>query len=139
MQFSDGQWTRGKCLDTFCPTGPWITTADEIEDIQSLDIRCRVNGVTLQDSSTSQMVFGVAELIAYVSRFMTLEPGDVILTGTPPGVGFGRTPPLYLKDGDVLETQIEALGELTNTVVTSSSAPDANGQGRHEQVRHAAR
>lgn len=116
-QFGDQQWVRGKSFDTFCPLGPWIVTADEIPDPQNLAIRCRVNGETLQDSNTAHMIFGVAELIAYCSRFMTLEVGDIIATGTPPGVGFSRTPPIYLVNGDTCEIDIEKIGVLTNPVV----------------------
>ncbi|MEY2473119.1 MAG: hypothetical protein QOK28_2448 [Actinomycetota bacterium] len=116
-QFGDQQWVRGKSFDTFCPLGPAIVTADEIPDPQNLAIKCRVNGETLQDSNTSEMIFGVAHLIAYCSRFMTLEVGDIIATGTPFGVGFSRTPPIYLQDGDVCEIDIEKIGVLTNPVV----------------------
>ena len=115
-QFGDGQWIRGKSFDTFCPLGPWIVTADEVPDPQDLKIRCLVNREALQDSTTAEMIFGVAELISYLSRFMTLEPGDVIATGTPFGVGFARTPPIFLKHGDVVEVEIERVGTLRNTV-----------------------
>lgn len=113
-QFSDGQWMRSKSFDTFCPLGPWLVTSDEIPDPQSLAIACRVNGRTLQESNTSQMIFGVAEIISYLSRFTTLRPGDVITTGTPAGVGFARTPPIYLADGDTVEIDIEGIGVLSN-------------------------
>lgn len=116
-QFGDQQWVRGKSFDTFCPLGPAIVTADEIPDPQNLAIKCRVNGETLQDSNTSEMIFGVAQLIAYCSRFMTLEVGDIIATGTPFGVGFSRTPPIFLGDGDVCEIDIEKIGVLTNPCV----------------------
>ena len=116
-QFGDQQWVRGKSFDTFCPLRPAIVTADEIPDPQNLAIRCRVNGETLQDSNTSEMIFGVAHLIAYCSRFMTLEVGDIIATGTPFGVGFSRTPPIFLGDGDVCEIDIEKIGVLTNPCV----------------------
>jgi 2-keto-4-pentenoate hydratase/2-oxohepta-3-ene-1,7-dioic acid hydratase in catechol pathway len=115
-QFSDGQFSRAKSFDTFCPLGPVVVTADEIGDPQALGIRTRVNGHTVQDSTTAEMIFSVAELIAYLSRFMTLEPGDVIATGTPAGVGMARTPPLYLGDGDVVEAEIDRLGVLRNPV-----------------------
>lgn len=121
-QFADAQWFRGKSFDTFCPLGPWIVTADELPDPQRLAVTCRVNGTTLQDSSTAEMVFGVAELISYFSRFMTLEPGDVIATGTPHGVGFVRTPPIFLQDGDVVEAEVEGIGVLRNTVVQEQRA-----------------
>lgn len=116
LQFADGQWTRGKTLDTFCPIGPWIVTADEIPDPQALGIRCVVNGRTLQDSSTGEMVFGVAELISFVSQGITLQPGDVIATGTPAGVGFTRNPPVFLQPGDTVTIAIDGIGELTNPV-----------------------
>jgi 2-keto-4-pentenoate hydratase/2-oxohepta-3-ene-1,7-dioic acid hydratase in catechol pathway len=115
-QFADGQWVRGKSFDTFCPLGPWIVTADEIPDPQVLPIRCRVNGSTLQESSTAQMIFGCAQIVSYLSRFMTLLPGDVIATGTPSGVGFTRRPPVFLGEGDVVEVQIDGIGTLQNTV-----------------------
>ncbi|MEY2470602.1 MAG: hypothetical protein QOF21_3300 [Actinomycetota bacterium] len=118
-QFGDQQWVRGKSFDTFCPLGPDIVTADEIPDPQNLRIACRVNGETLQDSNTSEMIFGVAELISYCSRFMTLEPGDIIATGTPFGVGFSRNPPIFLGDGDVCEIEIEKIGVLTNPCVVT--------------------
>lgn len=119
-QFADGQWIRGKSYDTFCPLGPWIVTTDELTDPQSLAIRCRVNGETLQDGSTKEMIFGVAQLVSYLSRFLTLEPGDVILTGTPYGVGFARTPQVFLRDGDVVEVEVEGIGTLRNPVVVET-------------------
>lgn len=116
-QFADGQWVRAKSFDSFCPLGPWIVTADEVDDPQDLAIRCRVNGRTLQDSSTAEMIFGVAELVSYLSHSLTLEPGDVIATGTPYGVGFARTPPVYLRPGDDVEVEVEGIGTLRNPVV----------------------
>lgn len=116
VQFSDGQWTRGKSFDTFCPLGPWIVTRDEVPDPQSLGVRCRVNGELLQDGTTADMVFPVAELVSRLSQVMTLEPGDVIATGTPVGVGFARTPPVFLRDGDVVEIEIDGLDVLRNPV-----------------------
>ena len=116
MQFGDGQWTRGKSPDTFCPVGPRLVPRDEIGDPQALAIRCVVNGETLQDSSTSQMIFSVAEIIAYVTRVITLEPGDLIATGTPAGVGVFRDPQVLLQDGDEVSVEIEGLGTLTNPV-----------------------
>ena len=115
VQFGDGQWVRGKSLDTFCPMGPWLVTADEIPDPQDLAISCRVNGELLQDSNTSRMYFSVAEIISYVSRSFTLEPGDVIATGTPGGVGVFRDPPRFLGEGDVVTVEIERIGSLVNT------------------------
>ncbi|NUP01724.1 MAG: fumarylacetoacetate hydrolase family protein [Nonomuraea sp.] len=115
-QFADGQWFRGKNYDGFCPLGPWIVTPDELADPQALAVTARVNGRTLQDGSTKDMIFGVAEVIAYLSGYMTLFPGDVIATGTPHGVGMGRTPQLWLGDGDVVEVEVEGIGTLRNTV-----------------------
>jgi len=111
-----GQWFKGKSFDTHCPLGPWIVTADEIADPQGLDVTSRVNGVTKQKASTRQMVFSVARIISELSAGMALEPGDVILTGTPPGVGFARKPPEFLKVGDVMEMEIGGIGVLRNTV-----------------------
>jgi 2-keto-4-pentenoate hydratase/2-oxohepta-3-ene-1,7-dioic acid hydratase in catechol pathway len=116
LQFGDGQWTRGKSPDTFCPVGPRLVPREEIDDPQALSIRCIVNGETLQDSSTSQMIFSVAEIIAYVTRVITLEPGDLIATGTPAGVGVFRDPKVLLQDGDEVSVEIEGLGTLTNPV-----------------------
>jgi 2-keto-4-pentenoate hydratase/2-oxohepta-3-ene-1,7-dioic acid hydratase in catechol pathway len=116
LQFQDGQWTRGKSLDTFCPVGPRLVPAADVPDPQALGIRCRVNGELLQDSSTAHMVFSVAELIAYASRGMTLEPGDLIATGTPAGVGFTRNPPVFLRPGDEVTVEIDGVGVLTNPV-----------------------
>ena len=117
LQFADGQWTRAKSLDTFCPIGPHVVPREEVGDPQALRIQCRVNGETVQDGSTADMIFGVAELVAYVSEAITLEPGDVIATGTPPGVAFGRPDGRYLQDGDTVEVEIERIGVLVNPVV----------------------
>jgi 2-keto-4-pentenoate hydratase/2-oxohepta-3-ene-1,7-dioic acid hydratase in catechol pathway len=116
LQFGDGQWTRGKSPDSFCPVGPRLVAREEIDDPQALAIRCVLNGQTMQDSSTSQMIFSVAEIIAYVTRVITLEPGDLIATGTPAGVGVFRDPKVLLKDGDEVSVEIEGLGTLTNPV-----------------------
>lgn len=116
FQFADGQWQRGKSCDTFAPFGEFVTTADEIPDPHDLRIRFRLNGETLQDSSTSELIFRIPELIEFLSRSITLEPGDIIATGTPPGVGFARKPPVFMKDGDVAEVEIEGLGVLSNPV-----------------------
>lgn len=105
-----GQWTKGKSCDTFGPTGPWLVTRDEVADPQTLGMWLTVNGVSRQDGSSRTMVYGCAFLISYLSQFMSLEPGDIISTGTPPGVGMGMKPPVYLKDGDVVELGIEGLG-----------------------------
>ncbi|WP_084963920.1 fumarylacetoacetate hydrolase family protein [Thermoactinospora rubra] len=115
-QFADGQWFRGKNFDGFCPLGPWIVTPDELGDPHSLAVGARVNGETVQDGSTKEMIFGVGEIVSYLSRYLTLHPGDVIATGTPHGVGMGRSPQLWLKDGDVVEVEIEGIGTLRNTV-----------------------
>jgi 2,4-didehydro-3-deoxy-L-rhamnonate hydrolase len=117
LQFADGQWTRGKSPDTFCPVGPRLIPRDEIADPQALSIRAVLNGETVQDSTTANMVFGVAEIIEYVTRTITLEPGDLIATGTPAGVGAFRTPPLFMQAGDEITIEIEGLGSLTNPVV----------------------
>ena len=116
LQFADGQWTRGKSPDTFCPVGPRLVPREEIPDPQQLAIRCILNGQAMQDSSTAQMIFSVAEIIAYVSRVITLEPGDLIATGTPAGVGVFRDPKVLLKDGDEVSVEIDGLGTLTNPV-----------------------
>lgn len=116
-QFADKQWVRGKSCDTFCPTGPWLTTTDAVPDPHALSIRMRVNGTTVQDSSTSNLVFRVPALIQFISASITLEPGDIIATGTPDGVGVFRKPPVFLKPGDVMEVDIEGLGILRNRLV----------------------
>jgi 2,4-didehydro-3-deoxy-L-rhamnonate hydrolase len=115
-QMGDGQWTRGKSFDTFCPVGPALVPAAEVADPQALAIRCLVNGEALQDSTTAEMVFSVAQLIAFTSEGITLEPGDLIATGTPAGVGFARKPPVFLRDGDEVTVEIEGIGALTNPV-----------------------
>ena len=117
LQFGDAQWLRGKSLDTFAPMGPWIVTADEIPDPQALPIRCIVNGETRQDDTTANMVFSVAQIIAFVTEAITLEPGDVIFTGTPPGVGFGMNPITYLAVGDHVRVEIDAIGTLEHDIV----------------------
>jgi 2-keto-4-pentenoate hydratase/2-oxohepta-3-ene-1,7-dioic acid hydratase in catechol pathway len=114
LQSGDGQWVRAKSLDTFCPIGPVVVTADEIPDPQKLGIRCRVNGVMMQESNTLEMIFTVRDLVVFLSRAFTLLPGDVISTGTPHGVGVGRTPQVFLKDGDVVEMEIDHIGRLRN-------------------------
>jgi 2,4-diketo-3-deoxy-L-fuconate hydrolase len=112
-----GQWVKGKSADTFAPLGPFLATRDEIPDPGHLDLWLTVNGATRQKSNTEQMVFGVSDLVSYVSQFMTLLPGDVISTGTPPGVGLGMNPPAYLKPGDVVALGIQGLGESRQEVV----------------------
>jgi 2-keto-4-pentenoate hydratase/2-oxohepta-3-ene-1,7-dioic acid hydratase in catechol pathway len=116
VQLGEAQWVRGKSLDGFCPLAPVLVTRDEIADVQSLDIKCLVNGEAVQSSNTREMIFPVAFLIAYLSRAMTLEPGDLILTGTPAGVGLGLKPPRFLKKGDVVSVEIQGLGAVTNPV-----------------------
>ncbi len=117
LQFSDGQWIRGKGQDTFCPIGPFITTKDEIADIHSLKIEGRLNGETMQSSNTSKLIFRIPKLINFITEGITLEPGDVIATGTPEGVGVFRNPPVLMKEGDVYEVEIEGLGVLRNPCV----------------------
>jgi 2-keto-4-pentenoate hydratase/2-oxohepta-3-ene-1,7-dioic acid hydratase in catechol pathway len=114
-----GQWLLGKTPDTFAPTGPHLVTADEI-DPSNLRISLRLNGETMQDSSTRELIFGVDELIAHISQLVTLQPGDLIFTGTPPGVGAARKPPVYIKAGDCMEVEIEGLGVLVNPVVAEA-------------------
>ena len=120
MQFADGQWTRGKSPDTFCPVGPRLVPREEVDDPQALAIRCIVNGEALQDSSTAQMIFSVAEIISYASQVITLEAGDLIATGTPAGVGVFRDPKVLLSDGDEVSVEIEGLGTLTNPITKES-------------------
>ena len=115
-----GQWVKGKSCDTFAPLGPFMATADEIPDPQNLKCWLKVNGVMRQNSSTAQMIFGIRTLVSYLSQFMTLLPGDVISTGTPPGVGLGFKPPIFMKAGDVVELGIEGLGESKQTAVAWS-------------------
>ena len=123
LQFGDGQWVRGKSLDTFCPIGPAIVTADEIPDPQRLAIACLVDGETVQASTTARMYFGVAEIISHCSRSFRLDPGDVIATGTPGGVGVFRDPPRFLGDGSVVTVEIERIGSLTNRCRHAPAAP----------------
>lgn len=116
IQFADGQWVRGKSLDSFCPMGPYIITSDEIKDPQNLTLKCKVNDVLMQNASTKDMIFGIADLISIMSQSFTLEPGDIISTGTPSGVGFIRKPPIYLKDKDTMVTEVQNIGKLINKV-----------------------
>jgi 2-keto-4-pentenoate hydratase/2-oxohepta-3-ene-1,7-dioic acid hydratase in catechol pathway len=122
LQMQTSQWGAGKAVDTFAPLGPALVPASEIGNPQKLAIKTRLNGRVVQDSNTSDMVFSCAQIIAFLSNFMTLEPGDVIATGTPEGVGFKRQPPLFLKDGDIIELEIEKLGILQNPVVSKVPA-----------------
>lgn len=112
-----GQWTKGKSHDTFCPVGPWLVSADALVDPQDLAMWCDVEGVRRQSSSTAQMIFSVADVVSYISHFMTLLPGDLIITGTPAGVGLGQSPPFYLKRGDTVRLGIAGLGEQQQTLV----------------------
>jgi 2-keto-4-pentenoate hydratase/2-oxohepta-3-ene-1,7-dioic acid hydratase in catechol pathway len=116
VQFADEQWVRGKSFDTFCPTGPFLLTADEVPDPQDLGIQSRLNGQVMQDSTTAEMIFGVSFLVAYISRTCALMPGDLLVTGTPGGVGDVREPPVYLQPGDLIEVEVEKLGVLGNPV-----------------------
>ena len=116
-QMATTQWLMGKTFDTFAPMGPWITTADEIADPHALDISLEIGGETLQQSNTRELIFKIPELIEYISSVVTLEPGDVVATGTPSGVGFARKPPRWLRPGDEVIVRIEGLGELRNPIV----------------------
>jgi 2-keto-4-pentenoate hydratase/2-oxohepta-3-ene-1,7-dioic acid hydratase in catechol pathway len=115
-QFDDGQWTRGKSCDTFAPNGPFLVTADEVPDPGALRITTRLNGKIMQDSNTNQLIFNIRKIVSYFSHSFTLDPGDLIATGTPAGVGFSRKPPVYLNDGDVVEVEIERIGRISNRV-----------------------
>jgi len=121
FQFGDVQWQRGKSCDSFAPMGQTIVTTDEIPDPHTLRITLRLNGAVMQDSNTSQLIFRVPELIEFITRSTTLEPGDVIATGTPAGVGYGRKPPVFLKAGDVMQVAIERIGDLGNPIVTAEA------------------
>jgi 2-keto-4-pentenoate hydratase/2-oxohepta-3-ene-1,7-dioic acid hydratase in catechol pathway len=123
VQFVDGQWVRGKSFDTFCPLGPVVVTRDELPDPQALKLCTRVNGETVQDSATGEMIFGVAELLAFCSRSFTLEPGDVVLTGTPWGCGEFMEPRRCLRPGDVVEVEVGGIGVLRNPVAAVGSEP----------------
>jgi 2-keto-4-pentenoate hydratase/2-oxohepta-3-ene-1,7-dioic acid hydratase in catechol pathway len=119
-QFGDKQWTRGKSCDTFCPAGPWLTTRDEISDPHQLRISAKIDRQTVQDSNTNNLIFGIPQLIEHITESITLEPGDIIATGTPVGVGVFRDPPLFLKSGDVVEVSVEGLGSIRNPVTMES-------------------
>ncbi len=121
LRLQVSQWTVGKAVDTFAPMGPGIVPAQLIADPQKLDLITRVNGQVVQQSSTSDMIFSVAEIVAHLTRAMTLEPGDIIATGTPSGVGFKRNPALFLQAGDVVEVEISSIGLLSNPVIQSIS------------------
>ena len=117
VQFGDGQWVRSKSFDTFCPMGPVIVTLDELQDAKQLRLGSSINGQTMQDSSTSNLIFGVCELISQLSQSFTFDPGDVLITGTPAGVGYVRKPPKYLQPGDTVRVWIEGIGTLENSVI----------------------
>lgn len=120
MERNGKQWLLGKTMDTFCPIGPAIVTKDGLKDPHKLGIRCRLNGDTVQDSNTEQLIFKTEELIEWISALITIKPGDIILTGTPPGVGCFRNPPLWLKAGDVVECEIDGIGVVKNNIKHSS-------------------
>jgi acylpyruvate hydrolase len=132
LQMANNLWTGGKAIDTFAPCGPALVTLDEIGDIQALPVRTRVNGETVQDGSTANMIFSVTETISFLSQIMTLEPGDIIATGTPAGVGNSRTPKLFLHTDDIVEVEIEGVGRLRNPVLAPYDPNQANG-GSEEQ------
>ena len=116
LERSNGQWDKGKAFDTFGPIGPYIVTKDEIKDVQNLNLQLKLNGKIMQKGNTQSMIFGVNHLVSYLSFFMTLKPGDIITTGTPPGVGMGRKPQIFLKSGDEMELQIDGLGSQKQKV-----------------------
>jgi 2-keto-4-pentenoate hydratase/2-oxohepta-3-ene-1,7-dioic acid hydratase in catechol pathway len=120
LQFAEKQWTRGKSIDTFAPMGPCLVTRSELGSADSLGIELRLNGQTMQKSNTRYLIFNVPALVSHISQTMTLEPGDVIYTGTPSGVGFTRNPPVFLKQGDTIEIEIEGIGVLRNSVIDSA-------------------
>src|SRR5580704_10187316 len=122
FQMATTQWMMGKTFDTFAPMGPWLVSADEIADPHALDISLSIGGETLQHSNTRELIFKIPDLVAYLSSVVTLEPGDVVATGTPAGVGFARTPPRYLQPGDEVVVSIEGIGELRNPVVAEAKS-----------------
>ena len=121
-QFAESQWIRSKSFYDFCPLGPWVTTADEVPDPQALDLSTTVNGEVRQQSNTKQMLFGVAELVSFLSRGTTLEPGDIIITGTPPGVAAGMAEPKWLQPGDVVRCEVDGLGHVENRIVAPAAS-----------------
>ncbi len=122
FQFRSSQWLQGKTFDTFAPCGPFLVTRDEVPHPNALDIRLALNGQVMQQSNTREFIFDVEQLIAYISQIMTLSPGDIISTGTPPGVGFARKPPMFLKPGDVMEVEVEKVGLIRNKVVAEEAS-----------------
>jgi 2-keto-4-pentenoate hydratase/2-oxohepta-3-ene-1,7-dioic acid hydratase in catechol pathway len=129
LQVKDVQWTRGKSFDGFAPVGPWITTADELPDPGALGVRCEVNGERLQDGNTAAMIFGVAELVERISTWCTLQPGDLIFTGTPAGIGAARKPRRFLEDGDRVAVEIDGLGRLENTCAVTARPTERSKDG----------
>ena len=119
LERSSGQWDKGKAFDTFGPIGPYIVTKDEIKDVQNLNLELKLNGKVMQNSNTQNMIFGVTHLVSYLSYFMTLKPGDIIATGTPPGVGMGKNPQIFLKHGDEMKLKIDGLGQQKQKVISN--------------------
>lgn len=134
VQHQTSQWTAGKAVDDFAPCGPMLVTPDELGDLQDLRLSARVNGETVQHGTTAEMIFSIAETIAFMSRLMTLVPGDVIATGTPAGVGFTRTPQILLGDGDVVEVELEGVGVLRNRMVAPATGASAGAVGEAGQL-----
>ena len=124
-QFRTGQWVSGKTFDNFAPCGPHLVTPDEIKDPHDLDIRLTLNGQVMQDSNTRNLIFNIPTLISFMSQMFTLKPGDIISTGTPPGVGFARRPQVFLQDGDIAEVFVEGVGTLRNRVIAEGKAIQA--------------
>ena len=119
LERSSGQWDKGKAFDTFGPIGPYIVTKDEIKDVQNLNLELKLNGKVMQNSNTQNMIFGVTHLVSYLSYSMTLKPGDIIATGTPPGVGMGKNPQIFLKHGDEMKLKIDGLGQQKQKVISN--------------------
>ncbi len=143
LQLQVSQWTTGKAIDTFAPCGPELVTLDEVDDLGNLTLTTRLNGSVVQQASTASMIFGVPELVSFLSQTMTLVPGDIIATGTPSGVGFARTPPLFLRDGDTVEVELGGLGVLSNPVVLEPArhlaavpAPHRAGSETNDEKDH---
>lgn len=120
IQLGEAQWTRGKTIDTFAPVGPWIVTADEVEDPHNLNVSLTLNGKVMQNSNTKELIFKIPFILSFLSKTITLQPGDIISTGTPHGVGMGRTPQVWLKDGDVTEASVEGIGTLRNVFINGN-------------------
>jgi 2-keto-4-pentenoate hydratase/2-oxohepta-3-ene-1,7-dioic acid hydratase in catechol pathway len=139
LQLANNLWTGGKAIDTFAPCGPGLVLREDAGDLSSLAVRTRVNGRTVQDGNTASMIFGIAETIAFLSEVMTLEPGDIIATGTPAGVGNAREPKLFLRPGDLVEIEIERIGTLRNRVVEPHRAASTQPLSSEEESAHAVR